>query len=291
MPHISKSDHIYSMNPLNTSKLQVKQGTLITIDTLDCFAEQAHQNGYSMAGISFEKVNPATGPIYIEDVNPGDLLEIEIIDITLGTCGVMASTPLFGALKECLVESEIVPYHIKDNAVQFDDIAIPIAPMIGVIGVAPKSGDIANGSPGEHGANMDCKNITIGSKWYLTAFHPGGLLSVGDLHAVMADGELSGTGVEISGTVQLKVTVVKPTMVIPTPCVVNGTVYSFIASATTLDKAVELASKKTLNYLDQYFNDKGKTVRFMSLYADAGICQVVNPLKTAKVTVDMAILK
>ena len=80
--------------------------------------------------------------------------------------------------------------------------------MIGVIGTAPKTESISCGTPGMHGGNMDSKIIGIGSTIYLPVEVPGALLAMGDLHAVMGNGEGSVCGAEVPGEVTVTVEVI-----------------------------------------------------------------------------------
>jgi len=81
--------------------------------------------------------------------------------------------------------------------------------MIGVIGVAPKEGIINCGTPGPHGGNMNTKLIAEGSKLYLPVFVEDALLPLGDLQAVMGDGEVGVSDVEVTGSVTVEVRVIK----------------------------------------------------------------------------------
>ena len=98
---------------------------------------------------------------------------------------------------------------IENGKIHFSsDIIIPYKPMIGTIGVAPfvESESISTGVlSGRHGGNMDLQNITIGSQVFLPVFHEGGLLYLGDVHAVQGDGEISGTAVEMPAEVKIKI--------------------------------------------------------------------------------------
>ena len=77
------------------------------------------------------------------------------------------------------------------------------------VGTAPKDEPVPTGTPESHGGNMDCKKIKEGNTLYLPVNVEGALLALGDLHAAMADGEMNGTGIEISGKVKIKVTLLK----------------------------------------------------------------------------------
>ena len=77
--------------------------------------------------------------------------------------------------------------------------------MVGVIGTAPASGTVYTADPGPQGSNLDCNAIRVGSRVHLPVNVAGALLCIGDVHASMGDGEVSGTGVEINAEVQVRV--------------------------------------------------------------------------------------
>src|SRR6056297_331047 len=108
--------------------------------------------------------------------------------------------------------------------------------MVGVIGLAPNRNSIKNTVPDYHGGNLDCKRIMKGSSVYLKSNVEGGLLAMGDIHGVMGDGEVSISGMEMNGEVEVRVTVIKDYK-IPTPSVLSEDLFMTIYSAKTLDEA------------------------------------------------------
>ena len=156
--------------------------------------------------------------------------------------------------------------------------------MVGVCGVAPKPGlDIHCAVPGDHGSNLDTKMIKVGSKVYLPVAVPGAGLAVGDLHACMGDGELSGTGIETPGRICIKTTVFRSRPV-TRPVIETDEALYFLASAETLDEAIKLACADTVEFLqkklDLNFPD---AYRLLSAACDIQISQVVNDLRTVRV--------
>jgi amidase len=173
---------------------------------------------------------------------------------------------------------------IKDDVAHYsDDIQLPINKMIGVIGVAPKSGEISCGMPDFHGGNMDCKEIREGVTVLLPVNVPGALLAMGDLHAVMADGEIGVSGLEVAGSITVTVEIIR-NKDLPLPMILSDSHVMTLASDTDLDRAVEMAVANMTNYLTV---NEGFTiddaVMLISLAADVRICQVVDPKKTVRV--------
>lgn len=135
--------------------------------------------------MDWDHINPATGPIYVEGAEPGDLLAVHMHKIELAERGVMTTGPGMGVLGDELTENVVRMIPIKDGKSIFDDdIALPLRPMIGVIGTAPAGEDVPCGTP-------------------------GALFALGDLHASMGDGEVAVCGIEFAGAVTAEFRVLK----------------------------------------------------------------------------------
>lgn len=147
-----------------------------------------------------------TGPIHIDGAQPGDLLEIRIIDIKLRVpYGVNASRPGAGVLPELLETpvSHIIHFDMGRNVALFSsEIEIPLTPFMGIMTVAPPtaSGTVSSRPPGAFGGNLDLKQLNRGSTLYLPVYHAGALFFAGDGHACQGDGEVDTNAIETSLT-------------------------------------------------------------------------------------------
>jgi len=283
---VSKESSVYSMNANNAPVLRVPVKSQIEFETFDCFENQICSEHDEFAGLDFTRVNPATGPVYIEGAEPGDVLSVSIDKIEVAERGVSVASDNMGVIADLLdgYTIKVIPIE-NDKAIFNDRISIPINKMVGVIGVAPRDGeDIATGVPDYHGGNMDCKEITEGRVLHLPVNVSGALLSLGDIHAVMADGEVCGCGLEISGKVTLTVDIIKNKRHIKNPMLFSDTHIMTIASHVDLDVAVEMATADMAKYLisEHGFDPKDAAI-LMSMAADVRICQVVDPKKTIRV--------
>ncbi len=283
---------IFSMSKDNEPVAKVDSGDTLVIETCDCFGDQITSEDQTIGTLDFDIVNPATGPIYIEDAEPGDILKVEILDIKIGERGVFLTGPNLGTLGHIIKEEQIKLVEIDNDRVIFNDkIHIPIEPMIGVIGTAPKGQGISTGTPGEHGGNMDCKRITKGSTLYLPINVEGALLAIGDLHAVMGDGEVAVCGVEIAGEVTVKVTVIK-NLEIPLPLLIDDKRIMAIASAQTLDEASIIATENMHRLLTHIVGlEVNEAVMLLSAIGDLRICQIVDPLMTVRMELPLWVLE
>lgn len=281
---IPKEQSIFVMSAKQKTVAAVKSGDTVVFETLDCFSDTLKQESDLFGTVPWDRINPATGPIYVEDAEPGDALKVEILEIKLADHGVTALAPGHGVFGDSVKEevTRIVP--VQDGMVHFSEkVVVPIRPMIGVIGTAPAAGEeIPTGTPGAHGGNMDCKEITTGTTLYLPVNTPGALLAMGDVHAVMGDGEVSVCGIEINSEITVRVSVVKQSG-LPLPFLVNDTSLMTLYSADTLDEAATGAAKLMHQFVHNELGvEYNEAVMLLSTVADLRICQVVDPLKTCR---------
>jgi amidase len=120
--------------------------------------------------------------------------------------------------------------------------------MVGVIGTAPADGVIYTAAPGAQGSNIDVNAVTIGARVHLPVHVPGGLLAIGDVHASMGDGEVSGTGVEIAGEVTVRVDLVSGAAP-ARPWLETAADWITTGSGPTLEDAVEMAVEELAHLL------------------------------------------
>lgn len=222
MVRISSSKSILKMSPNNKPVASVAAGGTVVFETLDCFSNYIQHEEQLFSSVGWDLINPATGPLYIDGADPGDTLKVEILDIKVADQGVICAAPNFGVLGEIITEevTKIIPVR-EGKAIFNDKIHLSIEPMIGVIGTSPAGDEIPTGTPGNHGSNMDCKRIVKSAVLYLPVNVPGGLLAMGDLHVVMGDGEIVVCGLEISGEVTVRVSVLKG-LSLPLPMLQEG---------------------------------------------------------------------
>ncbi len=283
MTTISRDKLFFAFSPANPPVAHIKQGEMVTLETHDCFEGQLQTSSDLINNLNWEHVNPATGPVYIEGVQPGDVLRIELVEIEIAEQSCMVTLPGEGVLGGRIKEMETSILRREGNQLIFKDkIRVEKKPMIGVIGVAPAEGSVANGTPGLHGGNMDCTLIGQGNRVYFTAAVAGALFGAGDLHAAMGDGEIVVCGAETAGKVQFKPQVV-PLSGLPTPFVETPELVATIFSALTLDEAAQGATEHMADFLTRFvnipLNDAGM---LMSLVGELKFCQVVDPLKTVR---------
>jgi amidase len=291
MTTISRDNVFFAFNPANQPVARVRQGDVVTLETHDCFEGQIQTKDDLLTNLNWDHVNPATGPIYIEGVKPGDILRVDLLEVEVGAQSSMVAVPGEGALGGMITEMETTILKLEGNELVFKDkVRVPKKPMIGVIGVAPAEGSVANGTPGLHGGNMDCTLMAQGNRVYFTAGVEGALFGAGDLHAAMGDGEIVVCGAETPGQVKFKPQVVN--LDLPTPFVETPEVVATIFSAEDVGAAAQGAIERMAEFLTKVaklpLNDAGM---LMSLVGQLKFCQVVDPLKTVRFEFPKNVLK
>ncbi|MDQ4214650.1 acetamidase/formamidase family protein [Microbacterium sp. ASV81] len=262
--------------------LRVAPGEHFVLDARSLLTDPAFETADDYTRFSI----PVTGPVVIEDVQPGDLLRIDVHAIRLADRGGMVTLPGRGGFGAPLrMDGLVVPVH--DGHAHFpDDVRVPIRPMIGKIGVAPAGESPNSSTVGRYGGNMDCRDIVAGASLFVTAQVVGGLLYAGDLHAVQGDGECSLTAVEMEGSVELSVHVVAPGPVRGPVVFAEGRMI-VLGDGETLDEAATLALDETMAIVRA---DRGwsreRTAMLLSAAADVAVSQLVNARKSIKVSLD-----
>ena len=193
--------------------LEINSGETVQLECADASGGQltAESTTQDVANLDLTKVNPVTGPVYVKDAQPGDVLQIDILELTPKAWGWTAIIPGFGLLADEFPDPwlNISSVDADSNSVRFaDDITLPFAPFPGTIGLAPaEPGQHSVVPPSKWGGNMDIKHLRPGTTLYLPVAVKGALFSVGDTHAAMGDGEVCGTAVETAMDITVRLSV------------------------------------------------------------------------------------
>ncbi len=228
-------------------------------------------------------VHVITGPIYIDGAEPGDMLEVRILEVTTRvpygvnntgpTSGVFGGSypgtrpddePLDMTPTQHLIRTATVEG--REVALFSPDIHVPLAPFMGIMAVAPAdpvvgqpgvtvSGVQSSRPPGPFGGNMDVKDLTAGTTLYLPVFQPGARFYVGDPHSAQGDGEVSGTAIEQSLSGVFNFTLHKGQS-IAAPRAETATHHIMMGIDLDLDRALRMAVREVVSFLVE---EKGLT--------------------------------
>lgn len=292
MLKISCTKKVDIMDKNNPPAAYCKDGDTVIFETMDCYDGAVTRDGVrDFEGRDQGKymANPATGPLFVEGAEPGDALEVEILDIQTRGWGALGT----GFHQIGFEKYQDEPYCIRtfewpDGYIDFNGKKIPVEPMIGVIGVAPAEEGVITETPDAHGGNMDCRRIVKGAKILFPVAAEGALLAMGDLHALMGDGEVFLYGLETAGEVTVRVRVIKNAE-LTVPVLLEGGRVMTIASGETLEDATRLALSSMHELLLRKGWSKSDAGMLMSLQCDLAICQIVDPLLTVRAMLDEAL--
>lgn len=284
--HVNKGKPIYAFSKDNKPVAHVKPGDKVVIETYDCFEDQVSSEETDYDAIDWNRINPATGPIYIEGAEPGKVLAVHIEDIQITSKGVLSTGKDLGTMGHRLSGLSFKITHINDNQIIFNDtIKIPLRKMIGVIGVAPEGEPVNCGTPGSHGGNMDTTLITEHTTLYFPIYHQGALFGLGDMHAAMGDGEIGVSGVEIAGSATVRFEI-RDDLKLNTPLLSNDQGIALIASANTLDEAAQNSVEGMIDLLSPAVDlSLPELTMLLSAIGDVQVSQMVDPKRTARFVV------
>ena len=279
--NISDETTFFSFDPGLTPIAEVEQNVLVKIETKDCFSNQIASEEQLIMDIDFSRINPATGPIFIKGAKRGDALAVKIHKIDLKQQGAIVTIPEEGLLGDEVKEARTRVCDIGAEEIQFLNLSLPLKKMIGVIGVATPE-KTATGTPGRHGGNMDATVITEGVTVYFPISYEGALFGLGDLHAVMGDGEVCVAACETPGYVTVEFESLNE-FAPPWPCVEAKDWLYIIVSDEDINKAfyeaTEVAVRALQNALKLDWHD---AYMLSSMAMDLEICQLVDPRKTIR---------
>jgi formamidase len=221
--------------------IRVQSGDEIVLETRDALDGQISPTSTSddVPHLDINVVHPLTGPVFVEGAAPGDLLEVDILEVATGAFGYTTQSPGFGFLRDDFDEPFLARWEIEGGFATSEDVPgvrIPGDPFIGTIGVAPSrdlmekvtarerrlkaeggmvdlpeprgavpsdpsvvSEGLRTIPPRENAGNIDIKQLTAGTRLMIPVWVPGALLSVGDAHFAQGDGEACGQAIEVRG--------------------------------------------------------------------------------------------
>lgn len=285
MIEIGRENQFYAFSDHMKPVVTARDGEILRFYTKDCYGDLLTREDIrrkDLVGLS-PIANPTTGPVYIEGAARGDTLKVEILSITPADHGTMRVTPGSGGLGRAIGQEKVRIFPIEEGKwIDFNGIRLELEPMIGVIGVAPASGEYDTDTPHQHGGNMDNRRITAGCTMYFPVWQEGALFGLGDVHGLMGDGEACICGLEIAAQVEVRVSVIKGRSE-ACPIWEKEGRWATICSAQTLDEAAELARYAMLDFLGKRVKmSTEELAMLLSLIGDTAVCQVVDPLQTVR---------
>ncbi len=270
--------------------LTIESGDVVTIDAVEASGGQLSPQSTvaDIAALDFAACDPVQGPIFVSGAEPGDTLQIDVLELTTADWGWTAIIPGFGLLGDEFPEPALKIWKLENGYAEFaPGIRIPLEPFCGEIGVAP--GDVGAFStipPGPNGGNIDTKHLTVGSTIYLPVLSRGALFSIGDGHAAQGDGEVCGTAIETPMQIKLRLTVRKDLRVPElqyctagplTPRTNTAPYYATTGHGPDLMEAARNAVRHMIDYLQRTYNlSRADAYMLCSVAADLKINEIVD---------------
>ena len=195
-------------------RLEIESGDVVVFDCRE--ANGQIQPDWTVAdyeGADRSKIHALNGSVWVKGAQPGDTLEIEILDMEHKGWGWSAHRAGAGLLQEDFAFSYLHHWRIEGETItstELDSISLPFEPHPGVVGVAPReAGRFSTIPPRANGGNLDVRDITIGSTVWLPVLVEGALFATGDCHAAQGQGEVCVTGIEAPMLVTMRLSLRK----------------------------------------------------------------------------------
>lgn len=287
MQRVNKSQRVSAYSGANPPAIHVGMGETFVMETNDRF------QGYtSPDDAPLDLLMSMTGPVYVGGTEPGDTLSIEVLDITPSlSYGWIVATPGRAMLKNRVDEWRRRKVQINGDRVWFNDkIALPYAPMIGRMGVAPAGEPKSCNSVGPFGGAMSNIAIGPGAKVLLPVFEEGALLTIEDVHAAMGDGESASSAVEMGAEVTLRCDV-STVLQVDRPVVVTQDAIMTTGEGDTMEAASHMAVNEMARLLMYKLDlDPIDAAMLVSVAVDARFSYVGGPPYRAKAVISRALL-
>ncbi len=284
MKRVTKDQLCTSFDADNPPALRVQLGETFVMETNDRFATY---EGPDSPPEAMETLKTMAGPVFIEGAKPGDTLKIEVLDVSLPLdYGWIGAIPGRGPLTDRIPQFRKTRVAITSEGVVFNDkVTMPLRPMVSKIGVAPQNGPALSNDKGEFGGTMANTQITKGSVVYLPVFQEGGLLTIGDCHAAMGDGETTASAVECALDATFRITVSEDFKA-ARPVVATETEVMTTGEGETMEAATKAAVTAMADLMEDRLGvDSTDAAMLIASVADVRVGEAAVPPFTMRVAV------
>lgn len=279
MKQLSREQRIYVLHPEARPAITIESGEELMVETWDAFEGVRDPAALEESALR----GPATGPIYVNGAEPGDALRVDFIRITPKEGAVHMVRPGRGFLEAEFTEAYPTVMSFKDGQVVLPSgVRLPLMPSMGLVATTPTYPQNTASDSGPYGGDIDMKELVAGSALYLPVFVPGGMLAMGDCHAVVGDGAVAGTGAECSADTHIRVTVEKG-MGIASPRALTPDYFVVLSYGDELGPAMKQAVRDMVDFL---VREKGlapyDAYTLLSLAGDVRVSRTFRPISPVK---------
>lgn len=269
-------------SPYNKPAVYVDSGESVQITVRDTYQDlMTDADSRRLKELAGAPVNPVNQPIYVNDAMPGDTIKVTIerITPTSDATFIMDHPGVCEGFREFITDYTTikVPINAEEGYADMYGNRIPLRPLLGCIGIAPKT-NISTFDQGDFCGNIDCKEVIAGNILYLPVQVPGGLVSTGDIHAGQGDGEIV-SGLEVSGEVVLKLELIKGVSE-KWPVLESPDRWYTIVSLPSMFDAAQTACKEAAKFImarsDRY--EPYQMLTLLSICGDVQVNEMVDPV-------------
>ena len=270
----------------NAAQLTVSPGEVFEAETELCTGDWLESMESVFSRERTKGPNP-TVVVAVDGAKPGDSLRVHIHSIIPDKLGYTGFLNRDHELANKIVDRDwgynVRIVRIEDGFIHFTpSLKLPVNPMIGTLGTAPKTGAISNRNGGRHGGNMDTQEVRAGAIVTLPVEHPGALLHIGDVHAIQGDGEINGAGgIECRALVTMHAEIVRRPANNDCVRLENKDELCTIACEGDLENCCIMATRELLYWIcEDYGMDERDAYLLLGQLLTIRVPQLVNPTRT-----------
>ena len=288
MKRLTKDKRIYALDPEAAPAVTIASGEDLVVEAWDAFEGRRDPAAFDESAIK----GGATGPIGVEGAMPGDALRIDFLAVKAVGESVHLVGPGRGFLEEDFHDYRATVMPIQGGELIFPGgIRIPIRTSVGMVATTPTYVQGTNSDSGSYGGDIDMKELVEGSILYMPVFVRGGLLAMGDCHAVVGDGAVAGTGAETEAEIRIRVTVEKG-LGLKAPRALTPDYFVTLSYGDELGPAMKQAVRDMVDFL---VREKGMepydAYALLSLAGDVRVSRTFRPISPVKMMLSRRVLE
>ena len=290
MQRLTRDHKIYVLDPSNPPAITIDSGEELIVETWDAFEGIRDPKALDEKQLK----GPAIGPIYVNGAEPGDALRVDFISVTPraeeGAAHMVS--PGRGFLEQEFDRAYPTVMTIEGGHVVLPTgVRLPLNPSMGLVATTPTYPQQTASDSGPYGGDIDIKELVESSTLWLPVFVEGGLLAMGDCHAVVGDGAVGGTGAECAADSHIRVTVEKG-MGIESPQAMTPDYFVVLYYGEELGPAMKGAVRSMVDFL---VREKGMepydAYTLCSLAGDVRMSRTFRPISPVKMMLDRRALE
>ena len=288
MKRLTKDKHVYVLDPKATPAITIASGEELIVETWDAF--EGVRDPHALDERSLK--GPATGPIYVEGAMPGDALKVDFISINAVKEEMHLVSPGRGFIQEDFPQYRGTIMPIEGDYLLFPGgIKLPLRPSVGLVATTPTYTQNTASDSGPYGGDIDMKELLEGSTLYMPVFVEGGLLAMGDCHAVVGDGAVAGTGAETEAEIHIRVTVERG-LTLNAPRALTPDYFITLSFGEELGPSMKQAVRDMVDFL---VREKGMepydAYSLLSLAGDVRVSRTFRPISPVKMMLSRQVLE